>query len=116
LAQIAITVPCYNEADRFRSDAFIEFVREYPDVMFIFVDDGSTDDTARLLNSLAKNGDTQIRLISFEKNHGKAEAVRQGMLRALAGGARYVGYWDADLATPLSAIFEFAGQPRTCCS
>ena len=50
LAEVAITVPCYNEADRLKCDIFLDFVRQHRDVMCIFVDDGSTDDTAQLLN------------------------------------------------------------------
>jgi len=110
LAEAAITVPCYNEADRLRCDAFVDFVREHREVMFIFVDDGSTDDTAQLLKSMAKSEANNIRLITFETNHGKAEAVRQGTLSAIAAGARYVGYWDADLATPLNPILEFIAE------
>lgn len=78
--------------------------------MFIFVDDGSTDGTAQLLQSMAKSEANNIRLITFETNRGKAEAVRQGTLSAIAAGARYIGYWDADLATPLSSILEFVAE------
>jgi dolichyl-phosphate beta-glucosyltransferase len=110
LAEVAITVPCYDEADRLKCEAFLDFVREHRDVMFIFVDDGSTDDTAQLLKSMAKSEANNIRLITFETNRGKAEAVRQGTLSAIAAGARYVGYWDADLATPLNPILEFVHE------
>ena len=107
---IAITVPCYNEAARLKCDAFVEFVREHREVMFIFVDDGSTDETAQLLKSMSQSEAANIRFITLKTNCGKAEAVRQGTLSAIAAGARYVGYWDADLATPLNPILEFVGE------
>lgn len=104
---IAIAIPCYNEADRLQSEVFIEFVRQHHDVVFIFVDDGSTDNTAHLLDTIAKSEPNNCRVIRFDKNKGKGEAVRQGALSAIASGATYFGYWDADLATPLSAIPDF---------
>ena len=110
LAEVAITVPCYNEADRLKCDAFIDFVREHRDVMFIFVDDGSTDNTAQLLKSMSQSEANNIRFMTLETNRGKAEAVRQGTLSAIAAGAKYVGYWDADLATPLNPILEFVAE------
>ena len=110
MTEVAITVPCYNEADRLKCDAFIDFVREQRNVMFIFVDDGCTDNTAQLLKSMSESEANNIRFMTLETNRGKAEAVRQGTLSAIAAGARYVGYWDADLATPLKAILEFLAE------
>jgi glycosyltransferase involved in cell wall biosynthesis len=110
LAEAAVTIPCYNEADRLKCDAFVDFVRQHRDVVFIFVNDGSTDNTAQLLKSMCKNEPNNIRFITCETNQGKAEAVRLGTLSAIASGAKYVGYWDADLATPLKAILEFLAE------
>ena len=49
-----------------------------------------------------------LQFLALEKNGGKAEAVRRGILHAVAQpGVERVGFWDADLATPLEAIPEF---------
>ena len=74
----------------------------------LLVNDGSRDGTLDVLNGLAAERPVQIGVLNLAKNGGKAEAVRQGMLRALEDGADYAGYFDADLATPLEASIEFA--------
>jgi dolichyl-phosphate beta-glucosyltransferase len=49
------------------------------------------------------------------RNQGKSEAVRAGIRTALSRRCTYVGYWDADLATPLDEIPRLIGvlQRRT---
>ena len=106
-AHTIIVVPCYNEAARLHVDAFREFAAANPGVRFLFVNDGSTDDTSVVLESLASSEPHRFEHIDQGQNQGKAEAVRVGMLHALAQGPRYAGYWDADLATPLSEIPRF---------
>lgn len=107
LSTTAIIVPCYNEVHRLKGEAFLAFVRTHRDTIFIFVDDGSTDGTAELLAAMVRSEPGQCRRLTFDRNRGKGEAVRQGMLEAFATGASYVGYWDADLATPIDVIPRF---------
>jgi dolichyl-phosphate beta-glucosyltransferase len=102
-----IVVPCYNEAARLPLDAFVDFARAWPAGRLLFVNDGSRDATADVIAALAARRPESLAAMSLEKNSGKAEAVRQGMLRAFAEGADAVGFWDADLATPLDVIPQF---------
>lgn len=107
MRKTAIIVPCYNEADRLDPTAFQTAAAEDPGLHFIFVDDGSTDGTAELLLSLESANPDRITFVGLEKNCGKAEAVRQGFLKALETEFINIGYWDADLATPLYVINKF---------
>jgi glycosyltransferase involved in cell wall biosynthesis len=70
------------------------------------VDDGSSDGTGELLARLREILPGQFELLTMPVNSGKAEAVRRGVLQAL-DLAPYVGYWDADLSTPLEEIPSF---------
>jgi dolichyl-phosphate beta-glucosyltransferase len=100
-----IVVPCYNEARRLPSEKFVEFAHEEHDIDFLFVNDGSTDNTLEVLERLQRVCGPTIGVLDKKVNGGKAEAVRDGMLRVIESGAMaFVGFWDADLATPLSSI------------
>lgn len=102
-----IVIPCYNEAERLDADAFRTYADGHDRVMLLFVDDGSTDDTASCLERLCADHD-RLEWMSFEENAGKAETVRRGLLDAFAReGTVYAGFWDADLATPLEEIDKF---------
>lgn len=100
-----IIIPCYNEATRLPVAAFEAYWQQHPEVRFCFVDDGSTDTTRTLLEHLQTTHPAQVEAFILPQNQGKAGAVRAGMLHvAKTSQADYVGFLDADLATPLSAI------------
>ncbi|MBV8317541.1 MAG: glycosyltransferase [Planctomycetaceae bacterium] len=105
-----IVVPCYNERWRLDAAAFRALIAVQPNVDFLFVNDGSTDGTGELLDTLRREPGERFRVLHLERNGGKAEAVRRGLLHAEQIGALYAGYWDADLATPLEAIPEFVAH------
>jgi dolichyl-phosphate beta-glucosyltransferase len=102
-----IVVPCYNEGLRLQVDPFEQFLCKWQQISFIFVDDGSRDNTVERIESLRVTNGDRVALLRSPVNRGKAEAVRLGVNLALQQDAGFIGYWDADLATPLSEIPEF---------
>ena len=102
-----VVVPCFNEEERLDKSAFLKHVDAQPDVGIIFVDDGSTDGTRALLAAICEEHPQSFDYLCLDRNRGKAEAVRVGMLDALKRSPEYVGYWDADLSTRLDEIPKF---------
>ncbi len=98
---LELVVPCYQEAARLDLPAFSRFLDAHPGARLRFVDDGSTDGTAARLTALAHPRVVGPRLLA---NVGKGEAVLAALLAALDGGAAVTGWWDADLATPLTDV------------
>lgn len=107
MSSTTIVVPCYNEERRLNVAAFGRFLRAEPQCRILFVNDGSRDKTMHVLRTIESEHRTLVDVLDLPRNGGKAEAVRSGVRFALERGADYVGYWDADLATPLDAIPEF---------
>jgi len=106
-ADVVLVVPCYNEASRLDLAAFRGFEMAPRRVAFCFVNDGSRDRTLEVLQGLCRELPGRAAVLDLAGNSGKAEAVRQGMLAALGWGAKAVGFWDADLATPLAELKHF---------
>jgi glycosyltransferase involved in cell wall biosynthesis len=102
-----IVLPCYNEAKRLPVEAVRDYLKLAPPAHLLFIDDGSTDATRQLLLALRAEFPTACSIAALVANCGKAEAVRRGLQLAMDGAAAAVGYWDADLATPLTEIPEF---------
>jgi glycosyltransferase involved in cell wall biosynthesis len=105
MPKTVLIVPCYNEAARLDRVEFLRLAGARPNVEVLFVDDGSRDHTAEIVESM-RALEPRISLHRLERNRGKAEAVRQGLAAALERGAEVVGYADADLATPVDELLR----------
>ena len=108
MQKVGIVIPCYNEAERLSEKFFMNFLDTNGFVNLCFVNDGSNDGTLNILQGIqAKNAD-RIFVIDQKKNVGKAEAVRKGIMYMLSQRQyNFVGYFDADLSTPLREIEYF---------
>lgn len=102
-----IVIPCFNEEARFPLDHFVSFVSANRSIHFLLVNDGSKDRTIDVLHRASAGHEDQVDVIDLPVNGGKGEAVRLGVLAALKReDCAYVGFWDADLATPLALIAD----------
>ena len=104
-----LVVPCYNEEDRLKPDVFLSSLNDSPELNWLFVDDGSQDNTASIIEKMKSHSPDRILFHKLEKNSGKGEAVRQGLIKACDAGASLTGYYDADLATPMTEVQRLLG-------
>ncbi len=105
---VSLIVPCYNEARRLNTKQFREFFAAQRTVLTLFVDDGSTDQTFEVLSELCSGFESSRFILRSDRNRGKGEAVRRGMLHAIDHlNPAVAGFWDADLATPLVSVPRF---------
>jgi len=105
MQKVVLVIPCFNEEQRLDRAEFLRLASGWAGLELIFVDDGSRDrtsDVIRTLQLLAPG----IGLRQLPSNVGKAEAVRDGLRAALQTDAEFVGYVDADLATPVDEILR----------
>ncbi len=96
-------MPAYNEQARITLTlvkTLDHLDQHHPGAEVIVVDDGSTDDTARLVEQFAAR-DPRVQLLRQERNRGKGAAVRRGML---AARGEHVLFMDADLSTPIEEL------------
>ena len=111
--KIILVVPCYNEKKRLKPDSFIHALSACPNLQWLFVNDGSTDDTSNVLQTMQNGHEERLHIHDIKQNQGKGEAVRQGLLRSIGMGADVTGYFDADLATPVSEILRLIEVTRS---
>lgn len=102
MSERVVVVPCFNEARRLDVDALLALADAR--TALLLVDDGSGDETLAVLRAAAARDPARVAVLALGDNGGKGEAVRAGLRAALDGGARVVGYLDADLSTPASEM------------
>lgn len=104
--KLSLVIPAYNE-----EESIPIFYKEMQniisdmtniDVEYLFVDDGSGDNTLEVLRDLNKN-DSSVHYISFSRNFGKEAAIYAGLEKA---SGDYVAIMDADLQDPPALIPE----------
>lgn len=106
MQKTCIIIPCYNEEKRLSVKTFVDFLKANKDIDFCFVNDGSQDNTSKVLQDIKLNSPDQVIILDFDKNTGKASAIRAGVLYIHQFTYKFVGYWDADLSTPLIEILN----------
>jgi len=104
--KVSIIIPMYNEEEVVkicynRVKNVLEAIKEY-DYEIICVDDGSVDNTLKLLEDISKT-DSKVKIVSFSRNFGHQPAVSAG-LKLSSGNAAIV--IDADMQDPPELISD----------
>jgi glycosyltransferase involved in cell wall biosynthesis len=110
-AELSIIIPVYNESQRLSAALTIcvDWARRQPGWEFIFVNDGSSDDTVAKLQPAVRTI-KQFTLLSYPVNHGKGFALKQGVAQAVKP---LVLICDLDFSTPLkdlSLLYPFVAK------
>lgn len=104
MPKISIVVPCYNEQAAlplfYQEITRIAGEMNYAEFEFVFIDDGSKDNTLPTLRRLAAQ-DKRVRFVSLSRNFGKEAGMLAG-LEAATGD--FVATMDADLQDPPSLL------------
>lgn len=101
---ISVVISCYNEQESI--PLFYREIVKTADKMkdldfeFIFVNDGSNDNTLEVIKDLVEM-DSRVRFISFSRNFGKEAAMLAGLENSIGD---YVTLMDADLQDPPSLL------------
>jgi biofilm PGA synthesis N-glycosyltransferase PgaC len=89
---VTFVVPCHNEGENAAATLGSLLEQDYPELEVIAINDSSTDDTAAVLDRVAR-GDSRVRVIHFRANQGKAMGLR---MAALAARHEYLICLDGD--------------------
>jgi len=90
--KFSIVVATYNRAEKLQKCVRSIMAQSYRDFELIVVDDGSTDDTEKVMKPFL--ADRRVRFITLGKNHGSATAARNRGIEEMTGNSLII--WDSD--------------------
>jgi dolichyl-phosphate beta-glucosyltransferase len=106
MQKVAIIIPCYNEANRLQIQN-IEYLILNSNISIYFANDGSTDNTLEVINTIILKFPERCNIINFEQNSGKANTIYKAINQLNNEGVYdFIGYFDADFSTPSSEIIR----------
>lgn len=117
MKKVTLIIPCYNEEGNvgpFYQAALDAFAELRYELELIFVDDGSSDGTYKIINKLVPVKDVRIECVSFSRNFGKEAAIYAGLQRS---GGDYTVIIDADLQQDphlIPAMLEIVESDPEC--
>lgn len=104
--KVSLVIPAYNEEESieifYNETQKILSKEKDIEVEYLFVDDGSKDETLKELRDLSEK-DSSVHYISFSRNFGKEAAIYAGLEKSTGD---YVAIMDADLQDPPALIPE----------
>lgn len=108
MKKVSMIIPCYNEEGNVKL-FYSEAVKAYKDQNYklelVFIDDGSKDNTLKILKDLIKEQDCEIKVLSFSRNFGKEAAIYAGLNNV---DGDYTVIIDADLQQPPELTIKMA--------
>lgn len=119
MKKVELIVPCYNESEVV--NLFFDEAKKVADSIngyefgYIFIDDGSSDNTLELLKGLAEEH-KNVKYISFSRNFGKEAAMYAGLKNCTSD---YAVVLDADLQHPpklIKEMLEAMEEGYDCCA
>lgn len=125
MKKISLIIPCYNEQEMipifFKTVEGVKKSLKNVSLEYLFIDDGSSDNTLSELNTLQNKNPDSVHFFSFSRNFGKEAALYCGLQKS---SGDYVAVMDVDLQDPPEQLvpmlygiqsegFDIVGTRRT---